>query len=242
VLRDPLMRWRGRRLLLFVLVAVLVALMLGLGHWQLLRAHAKQAQRDAAAQVLRERASVALGEAVDRFDGRVAWFAGHGRFEAPVLVLDNQLHAGRAGMRVYLPMRFAGAMPRLLVDLGWREWPPGRVLPDITIPAGEVAVSGLLAAAPSVGLRLGALPAASAAPMLLTRLDLVELGAALGTPLAARVLRLDPALAIGYARDLEVLPNTLPPERHRGYAVQWFAMAAALALLSLWALIRKGTS
>ena len=33
---------------------------------------------------------------------------------------------------------------------------------------------------------------------------------------------------IGYARDLDVLPNTLPPSRHLGYAVQWFALAAAV--------------
>ena len=37
---------------------------------------------------------------------------------------------------------------------------------------------------------------------------------------APRVLRLDPRQPLGYARDLDVLPNTLPPERHLGYAVQ----------------------
>jgi cytochrome oxidase assembly protein ShyY1 len=116
------------------------------------------------------------------------------------------------------------------------------VLPEVAIPAGEVAVSGLLAPAPSVGIRVGALPAVTSAPLLVTRLDPAELAATLGTPLAARVLRLDPALAVGYARDLDILPNTLPPERHRGYAVQWFAMAAALTLLSLFTLIRKGKS
>ena len=53
---------------------------------------------------------------------------------------------------------------------------------------------------------------------LLTRVDIAALAAGLRLPLAPRVLRLDPALPLGYARDLDVLPNTLPPERHRGYA------------------------
>ena len=67
---------------------------------------------------------------------------------------------------------------------------------------------------------------------LLTRVDLPTIARALGSrALAPRVLRLDPALPIGYERDLEVLPNTLPPQRHLGYAVQWFALAlAALAI------------
>ena len=35
------------------------------------------------------------------------------------------------------------------------------------------------------------------------------------------------------ARDLDVLPNTLPPERHLGYAVQWFALALAVLATAL---------
>ena len=38
---------------------------------------------------------------------------------------------------------------------------------------------------------------------------------------------------LGFARDLDVLPNTLPPERHLGYAVQWFALALAVLVTAL---------
>ena len=65
-------------------------------------------------------------------------------------------------------------------------------------------------------------------------LDPAALAATLGQPgLAPRVLKLDPALAIGHERDLDVLPNTLPPERHLGYAVQWFALALAVLATAL---------
>jgi cytochrome oxidase assembly protein ShyY1 len=63
--------------------------------------------------------------------------------------------------------------------------------------------------------------------ILTTTLDAANLPALLQrNKLPPRVLRLDPAMKnIGYARDLEILPNALPPERHLSYAVQWFGMA-----------------
>jgi cytochrome oxidase assembly protein ShyY1 len=47
------------------------------------------------------------------------------------------------------------------------------------------------------------------------------------------VLRPAPDAGFGYVRDFEILPNTLPPERHLGYAVQWFALSAATAVIAL---------
>ena len=35
------------------------------------------------------------------------------------------------------------------------------------------------------------------------------------------------------ARDLDLLPNTLPPEKHRGYAFQWAALASAVLVIAL---------
>ena len=47
-----------------------------------------------------------------------------------------------------------------------------------------------------------------------------------------RVLRLDPALPFGDERDLDLLPNTLPPQRHLGYAVQWFGLALTVLVVA----------
>ena len=54
-----------------------------------------------------------------------------------------------------------------------------------------------------------------------------------------RVVRLDPELKLGWQRDLDVLPNTLPPERHLGYAVQWWALSLAVFITALVLSIRK---
>ena len=58
-----------------------------------------------------------------------------------------------------------------------------------------------------------------------------EFEAALGTPVEAVLLRLDPAAPDGYARGFA--PDFgMPRERHLAYAFTWFALAATL--LAIW--------
>jgi cytochrome oxidase assembly protein ShyY1 len=103
-------------------------------------------------------------------------------------------------------------------------------------------LDGLLLPPPSAGLRVGP-PGQRLADgrWLLTRLDPAELSSVLGLeqPLLERILRPDPADRIGYTRSLDVLSNTLPPEKHRGYAVQWFALAAAVAFVAVFLTFRR---
>ena len=70
---------------------------------------------------------------------------------------------------------------------------------------------------------------------------MAELSAALGRELAPRQVLLDPAVPDGYVRDW-VVPGTTP-DRHLGYAVQWFAfaaLAAAIWFVLSFAKIRRG--
>ena len=85
---------------------------------------------------------------------------------------------------------------------------------------------------------------ASGDALLAIALDPPLLAQTLDLPtLAPRILKLDPAQALGpgpaYARDLDILPNTLPPERHLGYAVQWFGLALAVLVTALVLTFRK---
>lgn len=214
-----------------------VALFCTLGAWQWSRASWKEQLLAQRAAVLQARAAVPLAAAFDasRRDA-LDWTAGRGRFDGRVLLLDNQQRDGRAGVRAYGVLA-ADAGP-LLVELGWLPWGARRDMPDVHAPRGDIDVAGVLVAPPSTGLALGSgVQVLPGSRYLLTRLDPAALGAAIGlsTPLAPRVLKLDPALPLGYARDFDLLPNTLPPERHRGYAVQWFALAATVAIV--WTLL-----
>jgi surfeit locus 1 family protein len=214
-----------------------LALFAGLGTWQLQRGldkRARLAQQDVAlaqarATPLREALSTAPTQAA------IQRVAGRGRYLPPLLLLDSQQREGRVGVRVYAVAQPIDAAPALLVDLGWVAWSPQRTLPELRLPAGERELAGLLVPWPGAGLRLAPNPwPASAAPsVLLNRLDRDDVQQALRIELSARVLRLAPELEDGYARDLELLPNTLPPERHFGYAAQWYALAATVLAVYL---------
>ena len=211
-----------------------------LGRWQLHRAVEKQAMLDSVAKVMHTRQAQPLSILSESDEPGYAWVAGMGRFTgAPALLLDNQRRGDAVGVHVFRVFQPEQGRA-LLVDLGWRPLPSDRALPnDVRIP-GLIFVSGLLLPPPATGLAIGP-PYAVRDPdlWLLTRIDLGALSTGLKINLSPRILRLDPTLPLGYARDLDVLPNTLPPERHRGYAVQWFGLAIATLATALVLSLRR---
>lgn len=207
-------------------LAVAAAFVL-LGRWQLQRMHEKEALLVQASQVRAHPRT--LDEALARPD-TLQWVSGEVELQPQQILLDNQLRDGRAGVRVYQPARSA-AGHWVLVELGWWPLPPDRQLPVLAPITGRQSVRGLLAPPPSAGLRLGPAmsPTAQPSTWLATRIEPAAIATATGRrDISSQVLRLDPALPLGYARDLDVLPNTLPPARHLAYAVQWFGLAAAV--------------
>jgi surfeit locus 1 family protein len=226
----------------WLLAFAAMALFASLGQWQSRRAVEKQAMLDAAARVLTTRETRPLAAAhdprrIDQYD----WAAGTGEFDRRgPLLLDNQQRDGRVGVRAYRIFLPADAGP-MLVDLGWLPLPASRELPPVPRPTGTLELRGLLAAPPSSGLELGRGLAQAGDSWLLTRVDMDAIAVATGlsVPLAPRVLRLDPAMELGYTRDLELLANTLPPDKHRGYAVQWFGLALAVLATALILTFRR---
>ena len=221
-------RWIG-----WSLAALGMAVFILLGVWQLQRMDRKAALLAAADAALQSPAQP-LARALGGPPGSIQRIRDHGRFLAGVVLLDNQMRHGRAGVKVYRPFESdAGGV--VLVDLGWRALPPDRALPAVPPPPSPVTVAGLLAPAPAPGLALGpATVEAGPQRWLAARLQPATLGPLLGvSALPEQVLRLDPALPFGDARDLDLLPNTLPPERHLGYAVQWFGLALTVLVVAL---------
>jgi surfeit locus 1 family protein len=229
-------RWQRPSWLALALTLAGVALFGRLGLWQYERMREKQATLDAVTAILAARKPVSLLQATD--PARASehdWAAGGGDFaDSEPLLLDNQMRHGHPGVRVYRQFHPDDASQSvLLIDLGWVPLAGDRALPALQFAEPRhVQVSGLLSPPPSTGVAMGTGIERREHAWLLTRMDLPAIGRTLGgQSLATRVLRLDAALPIGYERDLDVLPNTLPPQRHLGYAVQWFALAlAALAI------------
>lgn len=224
----------------WLLALLLAGCFVSLGLWQHGRMQQKQAMLDAVAQVIVQRQAQSLSIAADPTrSNNYDWAGGDGKFaDAPALLLDNQLRDGQPGVRVYrlfLPDATPGnaAITPLLVDMGWLALGAKREMPILPAITGTHSIAGLLTAPPSPGL-LDAPPQTQAdGSLLLMRIAPQALADTLHTPaIAARVLKLDPALTLGHPRDLDILPNTLPPEKHLGYAVQWFALALAVLLIA----------
>lgn len=232
----------------WVLALAVAALFARLGVWQLDRMHEKQAMLAAVGATLQARAPQPLALAADEARARgYDWAAGEGRFlDQPAVLLDNQGREDRgAGVRAYRVFQPAAGGAPLLVELGWLPLPGDRAMPRVPLPAGVHTVAGLLLPPPSAGLARGVPAPQADGTLLVVALQPAALRDALHlAALAPRVLKLDPAQALpavgpAYVRDLDILPNTLPPERHLGYAVQWFGLALAVLATALVVTVRK---
>jgi cytochrome oxidase assembly protein ShyY1 len=62
-------------------------------------------------------------------------------------------------------------------------------------------------------------------------LEYPPLAAELGYSLAPAVILLDAAAPDGYRREWQPTFGGYGPERHRGYALQWFSLALALLVI-----------
>jgi surfeit locus 1 family protein len=160
------------------------------------------------------------------------------------ILLDNMPSAaGSAGYRVLTPMRRAGGGPLVLVDRGWIPLGDSREqLPDIGVPSVAREIAGRLAELPQPGWRLGAADAATSTrwPRVMNFPDAAALAAALREPVEARIVLLHPDAPDGFERKWR--PATrLGPERHLGYAIQWFGLAIATALIFVVVSLRRGS-
>lgn len=228
---KPSFHWQPNgKLVLFVVF--FLPLTIALGFWQLSRADQKQALVDEF-----ERRQAAAPVAVDSLNGSVRQYVrimAQGRFDNErSILLDNRIRQGRAGYEVVTPFEVAPSGRWLLVNRGWIAAGPSREqLPPVPAVTGKVALSGYLYQ-PGDPFTLGEEQWREHWPQVLQNLDAERLADRLGVALDGYSLRLDDgapgALRVGWT------VINVQPERHIAYAVQWFALAAALVVLALFA-------
>lgn len=221
-------RWRfAPRPLATVAALAAVAAFAALGNWQLDRGAEK---RELAADFRRAGPAVELppaGRELQRYQrviARGSYDAGH------QFLLDNRSHAGAAGIEVLTPL-LLGDGSAVLVNRGWLPFGTDRArLPQIATGGEARLVTGRFNELPRAPVQLAAPPSASW-PRLVNYPRREELARMLGRELRPGMILLDPGEPDGYIRDWQVAGTT--PERHLGYAVQWFALAATAAAIWL---------
>jgi surfeit locus 1 family protein len=152
-------------------------------------------------------------------------------------LLDNISHDGAPGYEVLTVLQLQEG-GELLVNRGWvpfsgyRDRLPEVSLVDAHAAGGDVQVlTGRLGTLPVAGLAAGRQPPATEGPWprLTSFPEHAELEAARGGALLPPVLLLDPDSGAGYVRQWR--PPGLSPERHFGYAFQWWLFAVAALVL-----------
>jgi len=225
-----------------VLAIALCALLIALGRWQLARAAEKRvlfAEFAAGSD-----ATLSLANSGAKALARYQHVAGAGRFDGEhQILLDSMTHAEEAGFRVLAPFTLDDGRT-ILVDRGWIALGRSRTdWPSLDIAPGRREIHGRVDELPAPGVRLPG-PATeatvSAWPKLMNYPELPELEAALGRKLYPRILLLDRDELDGFVRDWT--PPGFPPERHIGYAIQWFALALTLAVIYVILNLRKNES
>ena len=204
-----------------------LALLCGLGTWQLSRFHEKTALWESFANGTDRLVDLPRASTPP---ARYAHVRVSGRYLAErQILLDNMAHEGESGYRVLTPLERVGA-DTVLIDRGWVPRRSSGRLPDLAPPADTVTLLGRTDYLPGRGVDLTDHPGAEW-PKLMSypKIDAVE--RALGRPLYPQIVLLDAAEPGGFVRDWQ--PPGLPPAQHLGYAITWFTCAAVFLALCI---------
>ena len=218
-------RWFAPRPIPTLLAICAVVLFAALGNWQLGRAEQKRVMArnfTAGGPPLDWEKLPADAPRFQRVRLRGHYDSGH------QFLLDNMSHESVAGVQVLTPLILDNG-DVVIVNRGWL--PFGRTrqdLPAVDVGAEKRTVVGRIDDLPRPGIWLKG-PEAALWPRLVQYPSMQHLSAALGRELAPRQVLLDPGVPDGYVREWNV-PGTTP-DRHLGYAVQWFAFAALAAAI-----------
>lgn len=213
-----------------LVVLCLLPLLVWLGFWQLERADQKRdmLNRQAAREVA---APVAPGQIEKLEDPAYARVYLQGSFDAAhSFLLDSRTRDGRVGVELLQPFRDEPSGRWVLINRGWLPWPDRRVPPKFDTPDRPLKLAAW-AYAPSGKPFLLNERMAEGWPRLLNHVDVQALWQLLGRDGVAYELRLEPGPA-AYRADWPI--TTMQPQQHLGYAVQWFALAAALLALFIY--------
>ena len=224
------------RITLFTLV--MVPLMVSLGYWQLQRAEEKaflassfekrQQQRPAPLSQLWDKSADTLAYAPVQVQGTFSVDA--------YFLLDNQVQNKQVGYEVLGILTLDDGSGSVLINRGWIAGDPARrSLPAVPPVEGAVSIVGHIYVAPGEPYLLAEQQLDGAWPLIIQAVEMEKLLPAVEVQIGGSVFRYPVRIDKGEPGALSVSWQVvnMSPQKHQGYALQWFAMAAVLLVFFL---------
>jgi surfeit locus 1 family protein len=222
-------------LVTFAALAALAAT-LALGAWQMSRAGQKLAlqaalQQRSAQSPLDQKALLAATARAATADLlhhpitlRGTWLPQHTVF------LDNRQMRGKPGFYVVTPLKLEGSEAAVLVERGWvqRNFVQREKLPPVDTPPGVVELRGRMAPPPGKLYEFGG----AGGGAIRQNIDLAQFRAETGLALLDLAVQQTGEPSEGLLREWPEAASGVP--KHYGYAFQWWALSALIAILYVW--------
>jgi cytochrome oxidase assembly protein ShyY1 len=229
--------------LLVILFSLSVGLLTILGFWQLDRADQKR-QRYENFLERHQSSELRLEKSSTLADLKWRKAVLIGNYEDINLLLDNRVYMKQSGYEVVTPFIFDDGNA-VLVNRGWVSNRGSRdFVPSVSVQPQRLEIKGYFGPPPVVGIRFFGKDKADFREKLgdgtirVQKIDPSSLGyVSKGKKLMKEVFYLEDAQS-GALRVDRKLPGS-GSEKHEAYATQWFSMAAILAFIGLWNLLRK---
>lgn len=215
-------------------MAALLVMVVGmlLGNWQTRRAAEKIAIENAIVERA-EQAALDLNKPFSQNDIEYRRLSAEGSFIAdwPVY-LDNRPYQGKAGFTLLMPLRLSNSDSVVLVARGWfpRDAAERTKLPVIPVPAAPVQIEGIARSSAGRVLQLG--QATTLQPgAIVQNLEPSEFARVSKLPLHNFIIEQTSDTGDGLVRDWPRPSGGV--DKHRGYAFQWYALAATALVFFL---------
>jgi cytochrome oxidase assembly protein ShyY1 len=239
------MRLRFRfRTVPFLATAVLVLLGIVLGNWQTRRAAEKTELQARLEQGMAAAPLVLDGGTHDaaRLEFQRVIVTGEFVPNWP-LFLDNRPQEGRSGFILLMPFKIAGSDKAVLVARGWlpRNTAEHDRLPPFGTPPGRITIEGRAVRQLARVMQLGT-PAPLTSNAIVQNTGPGEVARASGLDLLPLVIEQTGPSLPGEGLQRSWPAPSLDIDRHKGYAVQWYALAAMAFLFFVMTGFRRGRS
>jgi len=216
---------------------VAVVIMLRLGFWQLDRMDVKQIRLASLNQKLESgnASLVSLSDDLKQAADTPVAFVGNPDLER-LIYLDNRIVGGAVGYEVLMPVETN--IGWVLVNLGWIQASGSRsTLPEAVVPntggefVGNVVIPTLNPMVKETAVK------SDGFPLLIQQVDLEKLTELTGLALQPFIIALRADPTSGFKNNWR--PVVMPPEKHFGYALQWFGLAITALVIYLIALFKR---